>query len=231
MLLNFWCWRRLLRVPWTAKRPNQWILKEINPEYSLEGLILKLTFQYFGHLMWRAYSLEKTLMLGKIEGRRRRGRQGMRWLDGIKDSMNMSLRKPQERRTGKPGVLQSMGSQRVGLDLATEQKQQDLTTRFWGSSSSISFPLPLPSKISIFLSQLTTCVWSRSCVSALTRPVLSLCSPLSWPISRANTPCTITLLKGADLTLLLNAFLRYVSFLTARLFGDVSGAPRVGSYG
>ena len=86
---ELWCWRRLLRVPWTASRPTQSILKEISPEYSLEGLMLKL--KYFGHLMRRANSLEKTLMLGKIEGRRRRGRQRMRWLDGITDSMNMSL--------------------------------------------------------------------------------------------------------------------------------------------
>ena len=85
------CWRRLLRVPWTARRSNQSILKEISPGCSLEGLMLKLKIQYFGHLMWRADSFEKTLMLGKIEGRRRRGRQRMRWLDGITDSMNMSL--------------------------------------------------------------------------------------------------------------------------------------------
>ena len=87
------CWRRLLRVPWTAKRSNQSILKEIDPEYSLEGLLLKLKLQYFGHLMRRASSLEKTLMLGKIEGRRRRGRQRMRWLYGITKSMDMSLSK------------------------------------------------------------------------------------------------------------------------------------------
>ena len=90
------CWRRLLRVPWTARRSNQSILKEISPECSLAGLMLKLKHQYFGHLMRRVDSLEKTLMLGRIEGRRRRGQQRMRWLDGITDSMNMSLSKPRE---------------------------------------------------------------------------------------------------------------------------------------
>ena len=91
---ELWCWRRLLRVPWTTRRSNQSILKKINPEYSLEGLMLKL--QHFGHLMWRANSLEKTLMLGKIEGRRRRGKQSTRWLDGFTDSKDMSLSKLQE---------------------------------------------------------------------------------------------------------------------------------------
>ena len=88
---ELWCWRRLLRVPWTARRSNQSILKEIGPGYSLEGMMLKLKLQYFGHLMRRVDSLEKTLMLGEIGGRRRRGRQRMRWLDGITDSMDVSL--------------------------------------------------------------------------------------------------------------------------------------------
>ena len=93
---ELWCWERLLRVPWTARRSNQSILKEISPEYSLEGLMLKLKFQSFGHLMQRTDSLEKTLMLGTIEGRRRREQQRTRWLDGITDAMDMSLSRLQE---------------------------------------------------------------------------------------------------------------------------------------
>ena len=112
--LELWCWRRLLRVPWTARRSNQSILKEISPECSLEGLMLKLKLQYSGHLMRRADSLEKTLMLGKIEGKRRRGWQRMRWLDGITDQWKwIWVNSGSWWWTGRPGMLQSMGSQRV----------------------------------------------------------------------------------------------------------------------
>ena len=114
-----WCWKRLSRVPFTAQRSNESILKEINPEYSLEGFLLKLKFQHFGHLMQRADSLEKTLMLGKADGRRRRGWQRMRWLDG-----RVWANSRRWWRTGKPGILQSFGLQRVGHDWVTEQQQQ-----------------------------------------------------------------------------------------------------------
>ena len=118
---ELWCWRRLLRIPWTARRSNQSILKEISPECSLEGLMLKLKLQYFGHLMRRADSFEKTLMLGKIEDRSRRGWQKIRWLDGITDSMDMGwVDSGSWWCTGRPGMLGFMGSQRVGHNWATE---------------------------------------------------------------------------------------------------------------
>ena len=119
-VFELWCWRRLLRVPWTARRSNQSILKEISPRCSLEGLILKLKLQYFGHLMQRADSLEKTLTLGKIEGSRRRGQQRMRWLDGITDSMDMRL-----------GGLRQLVMDRVGLVCCSSRgrKESDTTVR------------------------------------------------------------------------------------------------------
>ena len=121
---ELWCWRRLLRVPWTARRSNQSILKEISPEYSLEWLMLKLKLLYFGHLMWRTDSREKTLMLGKIEGRRK-GRQRMRWLDGITDAHWVWASSRCWWWTGKPGVLESMGLQIVGHNWPIELNWTD----------------------------------------------------------------------------------------------------------
>ena len=122
---ELWCWRRHLRVPWTARRSNKSILKEISPEYSLEGQMLKLKLHYYGHLMRRADSLEETLMLGKIEGRRRRGWQRIRcWMASPTQWTWVWANSGRWWRTGKPGVLQSMGLQRIQYDLAAEQHQQ-----------------------------------------------------------------------------------------------------------
>ena len=129
---ELWCCRRLLTVPWTARRSNQSILKEISPEYLLEGLMLKLKLQYFGHLIWRTESLEKTPMLGKTEGRKKRGQQKMRWLDGITDSMGMSLSKLLEMvKDRETGVLQSVGSQRVRQWLSNWKT----TANIWDTST------------------------------------------------------------------------------------------------
>ena len=138
--LELWCWRRLLRVPWSARRSNQSILKEISPEYSSETLMLKLKLQHFGHLMWRANSLEKTLILGKIESRGRRGQQRMKWLDGITNSMDMSLSKLRELvmdREASHAVIQRVAKSRI--QRPTEQTELKiflnsfLTLYFWVS--------------------------------------------------------------------------------------------------
>ena len=121
LMLEFWCWRRLLRTPWTARRSNQSILREINLEYSLEGLVLKLKLQYFGYLMQKASSLEKTMMLGKMERRKKRGQRRIRWLDGITDSMNINLIKPWEMLKDREAWCTAVHG--VGHDFATEQQQ------------------------------------------------------------------------------------------------------------
>ena len=141
---ELWCWRRLLRVPWTARRSNQSILKDISPGCSLEELMLKLKIQYFGHLMWSADSLEKTLMLGKIGGRRRRGRQRMKWLDGITDSMGIGLGELRElvmdRETWR-GVVRVVAKSRTRPSAWTELKPPSLWHLGYGSPSKLIYHL------------------------------------------------------------------------------------------
>ena len=157
---ELWCWRRLLRVPWTARRSNQSILKEISPEYSLEGWMLKLKLQYFGYLMRRTNSLEKTLMLGKIESGRRSGWQRMRWLDGITDSTDKSLSNSRSWWwTGKPGVLQSMGSQsQTRLSNWTE-----LNRTTWSSNST-----------SGYLKKIKTLILKHTCTPMFTAALFTI---------------------------------------------------------
>ena len=168
---ELWCWRRPFRVPWTARRSNQSILKEICPGCSLEGLLLKLKLQYFGHLMQRVDSLEKTLMLGGIGGRRRKGQQRMRWLDGITDSMDMSLNSRSWWWTGRPGILWFMGLQRVGHDWATELNWTELNSDQCELIPHCSFDFHFPNEwcwasFHVFISHLLYSIeyWTEFCV-------------------------------------------------------------------
>ena len=153
---ELWCWRRLLRVPWTTRRSNKSILKKTSPGYSLEGLMLRLKLQYFGHLMRRVDSLEKTLMLGGIGSRRRRGWQKMRCLDGITDSMDVSLNSGSWWWTGRPGVLGFMGLQRVGHNWVTELNWTELHMTFFPFEIPTTFYIILSYKVVISLMKLKT---------------------------------------------------------------------------